>query len=233
MTLVVRGNLMKRSEINEIMEKAEKFLDEMNFKMPIWAFWEPKDWSGSYQITSEIVDNQMGWDITDFGSGNFREIGLFLFSIRNGNLKLNRKCYAEKIMIVDIGQITPTHFHWYKMEDIINRGGGELVLELFNADEEEKIIDKPVCVKIDGIPATVPAGGKVVLLPGESICLLPYVYHKFYAEKGKCLVGEVSMVNDDATDNRFLEPVGRFPAIEEDSIPRHLLVLDYKRYLNP
>ena len=27
---------------------------------------------------------------------------------------------------------------------------------------------------------------------------------------------EVSMVNDDTSDNRFLEEIGRFPEIEED-----------------
>ena len=44
------------------------------------------------------------------------------------------------------------------------------------------------------------------------------------------LVGEVSLVNDDDTDNRFLEPVGRFPAIEEDEPPLYLLTQDYARY---
>ena len=33
-----------------------------------------------------------------------------------------------------------------------------------------------------------------------------------------------------ADDNRFLEPVGRFPEIEEDVAPVRLLVGDYSRY---
>ena len=41
------------------------------------------------------------------------------------------------------------------------------------------------------------------------------------------LVGEVSTVNDDETDNVFHEPVGRFPRIEEDEAPTRLLVIDY------
>ena len=44
------------------------------------------------------------------------------------------------------------------------------------------------------------------------------------------LVGEVSLVNDDQNDNRFHEPVGRFPDIEEDEEPWHLLTTDYRRY---
>jgi len=41
------------------------------------------------------------------------------------------------------------------------------------------------------------------------------------------LVGEVSECNDDYTDNRFYEEVGRFPAIEEDEPPLYYLVNDY------
>lgn len=73
----------------------------------------------------------------------------------------------------------------------------------------------------------------VPLSPGESICLEQGVYHRFYGEpgKGKVLVGEVSMVNDDASDNRFYEPVGRFPEIIEDEEPLHLLASDYRKFI--
>ena len=39
------------------------------------------------------------------------------------------------------------------------------------------------------------------------------------------------MANDDLTDNRFLEPLGRFSTVEEDETPLHLLCSDYKHYL--
>ena len=77
---------------------------------------------------------------------------------------------------------------------------------------------------------TVPAGGVVRLEPGESITLVPYCYHAFWGERGRVLVGEVSLVNDDATDNHFHDKVGRFPTIDEDEPPVHLLVNDYERY---
>jgi D-lyxose ketol-isomerase len=48
---------------------------------------------------------------------------------------------------------------------------------------------------------------------------------------GKVLVGEVSAVNDDNSDNYFYEPVGRFPVVEEDEEPLHLLVPDYTKFL--
>ena len=126
------------------------------------------------------------------------------------------------------------HFHWLKMEDIINRGGGNLVIELYNSLPDESIDEKtPVRLKTDGVDREVEPGGKVILKPGESICLEQGVYHRFYGEpgKGKVLVGEVSTVNDDASDNRFQEILGRFPKIEEDTDSIHLLISDYANLL--
>ena len=82
-------------------------------------------------------------------------------------------------------------------------------------------------VSTDGVVRTVKAGDKVVLSPGESITLPPYLYHKFWSAEERVLVGEVSMVNDDNLDNRFYEPIGRFPEIEEDEPPLHLLGNEY------
>jgi D-lyxose ketol-isomerase len=114
------------------------------------------------------------------------------------------------------------------MEDIINRGGGILVIQLYNSTPDEDL-DKSsdVKVSIDGIEHTVKAGDTVRLEPGDSITLTRGMYHKFWAEKATCLVGEVSMVNDDTKDNRFHEPLGRFPEIEENEAPLHLLCNEY------
>jgi D-lyxose ketol-isomerase len=224
---------MKRSEINQLISESIIFFNQMKFKLPPWAFWKPQEWRGKYDTCSEIVDNMLGWDLTDFGSGDFTKRGLILFTIRNGNQKKDKKTYAEKAMIVGENQETPMHFHWSKMEDIINRGGGNLVIELYNSVDNEDYSGEDIHVKVDGILRTVKPGGKVILTPGESICLEQGIYHRFYGEpgRGKVLVGEVSAVNDDNTDNRFYEPVGRFPEITEDEKPLHLLVSDYKRYL--
>jgi len=59
----------------------------------------------------------------------------------------------------------------------------------------------------------------------------PRLYHRFWADGGRVLAGEVSLVNDDQADNRFYEPNGRFPTIEEDEPPLYLLCSDYARYL--
>ena len=86
-------------------------------------------------------------------------------------------------------------------------------------------------VPVDGTVRRLPAGGLLKLDPGESVTLLPGVWHAFWAEGGDVLIGEVSTVNDDLTDNIFREPIGRFSDIEEDAAPLHLLVCDYERWL--
>lgn len=225
---------MKRSEINQILREAKEFLHEKNFLLPPWAYWTIDEWRENRKNAEEIFNNMLGWDITDFGSGDFHSRGLFLFTIRNGKFNVDKKPYAEKIMIVEENQETPMHYHWSKMEDIINRGGGNLVIELYNSTPDDKLGTTDVHYKKDGVKGSVKAGGKVVLTPGESISLEQGVYHRFYGEpgKGRVLVGEVSMVNDDSTDNCFLETIGRFPTIVEDEEPLYLLVNDYITFLS-
>jgi len=224
---------MKRSEVNTIMRQADNFIRERGFYLPPFAYWSPADWKGKGGEVREIVQNQLGWDITDFGGGRFSTMGLFLFTVRNGSLDEMRakrgKLYCEKLMVVEVNQVTPTHFHWNKVEDIINRGGGRLVIQLYNSTDEEGLANTPVTASLDGVKRQVNAGDVVVLSPGESITLPPRLYHKFWGAEARVLVGEVSLVNDDQNDNRFYEPIGRFPAIEEDEEPLHLLVTDYPR----
>ena len=225
---------MKRSEINATMREADSFIRQRGFYLPPFAYWTPAEWTTKGEETREIAENQLGWDITDFGQKRYETCGLFLFTIRNGSLeelKARRgKLYGEKLMVVGVDQVTPMHFHWNKVEDIINRGGGKLVIQLYNATADDGLADSAVTVSIDGTKRLVKAGDQVQLAPGESITLPPRLYHKFWGAQDRVLVGEVSLVNDDKTDNRFYEPIGRFPEIEEDEPPLHLLVTDYPRF---
>ena len=222
---------MKRSEINIKLKDAVNFLEQMNFKLPPFAYWSPEDWKTKGREYDEIRENMLGWDITDFGSGNFEKVGLLLFTIRNGNLNNKKyiKTYAEKILIVEEDQITPLHFHWNKMEDIINRGGGNLMVQVYNSKEDGELTDAPVEISMDGRSFTVEAGTILRVTPGESITLPVGQYHKFWGEKGtgRVLIGEVSMVNDDHADNRFYEQTGRFSEIEEDEAPLYVLGNEY------
>jgi D-lyxose ketol-isomerase len=227
---------MKRSEINAIMARSMRFLQDMRFLLPPFAVWTPETWQSKGPECAEIVKQQLGWDITDFGSGHFDRIGLFIFTIRNGTFeelaKPYGKTYAEKILIVEANQITPTHFHYQKMEDIINRGGGDLVIQLWNSTADEQLASTDVTISTDGVRRIVKAGDTITLKPGESVCLPQRLYHKFWGQAGTgtVLVGEVSRVNDDHVDNHFYDPVGRFPEIEEDVPPLYLLYNDHCKY---
>lgn len=224
---------MKRSEINAVIKKFEALIKKFSFSLPPYLSFTAEEWESKGHAYDEIRENMLGWDVTDYGMGDFDALGLALITLRNGNVKnpKYRKTYAEKIMMLDEGQVSPMHFHWTKMEDIINRGGNDVLFRLYNADRNTEVLtDTDVKIARDGCRYTVPAGSEVVLKPGESLTLEPYCYHEFSVPrngKGPALIGEVSMCNDDNTDNRFLEPLGRFPSIEEDEPPYRLLCNEY------
>ena len=226
---------MKRSEVNAIMAEADSFIRARGFHLPRFAYWTPSEWSAKRAQVTPIVNNWLGWDITDFGSGDFRRHGLFLFTLRNGEPENIRtrlgKTYAEKLMVVGVDQVTPLHFHWIKMEDIINRGGGRLVIQLYNSTLDEALAPSRISVRVDGEERVVDPGGTLVLDPGESITLPPRLYHQFWGSGERVLVGEVSGVNNDRNDNRFYDPIARFPELEEDEPPLYLLCTDYARYV--
>jgi D-lyxose ketol-isomerase len=224
---------MKRSAINDAIRFAEDMLARHSFALPPFARWTPGEWRARFGSAAEIVRARLGWDITDYGQGDFEKIGLTLFSIRNGDaaaLKQGRgMLYAEKALIVLKDQVCPSHFHLSKTEDIINRGGGRLVLELVNTHADHTPDEtSEVRVMTDGLMRILPPRGKLSLGVGESVTLVPGLAHAFWAEDADVFVGEVSTVNDDETDNVFLDKVGRFPTIEEDAAPHRLIVGDYK-----
>lgn len=222
---------MKRSEINTILRESSEFVAASGFRLPPFSGWGPDKCCAMRQQAREVFDLGLGWDVTDFGFGEFEKRGLTLFTLRNGSPQGQpySKPYAEKILIIRPGQVTPSHCHWKKTEDIINRGGGTLVVSLWNATPDDRPGEGAVHVVTDGTLREVPSGGCLRLEPGESITLEPRVFHSFWADpqSGTVLAGEVSSVNDDRTDNCFAEPQLRFPEIVEDETPWRLLVGDY------
>lgn len=222
---------MKRSEINAALKEMEEMIREYRFSLPPFCHFTPQEWKEKNHEYDEIRDNMLGWDITDYGLGNFDKVGFSLITLRNGNLKMDQyiKTYAEKLLYLKAGQTSPMHFHWDKMEDIINRGGGNVLIRVYNSTKDGKFADTDVTVNCDGREFTVPAGTQIRLCPGESITIYKFMYHDFELEPGTgaVLLGEVSMCNDDENDNRFYEPIGRFPEIEEDEAPYRLLCNEY------
>ena len=222
---------MKRSKVNAALRELEAMCEKYHCYLPPFCHFTPEQWENIGHEYDEVRECMLGWDITDYGLGDFDKFGFSLITIRNGNrAKTDKypKVYAEKLLYLKEGQYAPNHFHWYKTEDIINRGGGNVLIRVYNSLPDESIdYESDVTVHTDGRTYTVPAGSQVRLQPGEGISIQSGMYHKFWAEGGKVMLCEVSKVNDDRVDNRFYEQTGRFPEIEEDEKPLYLLGNEY------
>lgn len=223
---------MKRSRINALLSEGEEIIRSHGFILPPFADWTPNVFTARQDAARHVIDARCGWDVTDYGADRYDDMGLFLFTLRNGRLAdLQRgggMCYAEKLLISKQDQLSPMHTHVIKAEDIINRGGATLVVELFGSDDGGRFAeDRGGTVWCDGLRRDYGPGEKLKLAPGESVTLIPGDWHAFWGEGGDVLIGEVSTVNDDETDNIFREAIGRFSDIEEDVAPSRLLVSDY------
>ena len=224
---------MKRSEVNSALSWGKALLEEYRIRLPKTAYWTMEEWKKNAYKIDTIRKVMLGWDITDFGTNEFDKVGAVLYTVRNGLLEDASVGvpYCEKYILMKEGQRLPKHYHVFKTEDIINRAGGVLRVYLWNCDTDGNELDTPVKVMLDGIEHTVNAGEAIDVENGNSISLPPYVAHIFgpVSGKGALVVGEVSKVNDDTTDNYFLEPTSRFADIEEDEPILHPLCNEYEK----
>lgn len=188
---------MKRSEINKVIRDASACFAANGWTLPP----NPK------------------WDVTDFGLGDFDAFGLTLINL------CEEVEYCEKLMYARKDQVTPSHTHAKKKEDIICRTG-ELTLRLWNGRPGEDV--KPECtVNVCGEPVTIASGETLVLKAGERVTLCPGTYHEFWVSTDEGIIGEVSTANDDLNDNFFVNPdIGRYPEIDEDEEPILKLLSD-------
>ncbi len=188
---------MKRSYINQLIRNASACFAEHGWALPP----NPR------------------WDVTDFGLGQAGRYGLVLVNLAE------EPEYCEKLMYATKGMTTPTHCHHSKKEDIISRWG-TLCVQVWPAKPEETQ-GKPFTLSINNEDRVVKAGEPLTLHAGERVRMVPGLYHQFYPESEECIIGEVSMANDDRNDNDFVSPeVGRFPNIDEDEAPLVRLISD-------
>jgi D-lyxose ketol-isomerase len=201
-------------------------MEEYSWVLPQWGYWSKAEYLEQPITSKYLKEHQMGWDVTDFGKGVFNEQGITLFCIRNGiQGNVNDKPYAEKLLFMQEGQEIPFHSHKIKLEDIINRGGGDLAIEFLEVDEKDQELLNKINVLVDGEKISLDPHEPLILKRGQSVTVDRNIFHRFYAVKGSGMVmaGEVSQVNDDNNDNYFLEPIGRFSEINEDEPTLHPL----------
>lgn len=212
---------MRRSEINAAIREAEALVAEYRWLLPDWADYDEAAYAAEPDLARYNASRQLGWDVTDFGSGDFAAKGLTLFCVRNGvQGDPTTVPYAEKLLFVREGQVTPYHSHRIKMEDIMVRGGGNLMVSF---TRDGSFADDPV--RVDGRVVADPYGAPIRLRPGQGITVPRGMKHSFWGEPGTgtAFCAEISQCNDDLTDNYFLDPIGRFSTIEEDEAKLHPL----------
>lgn len=224
---------MRRSELDTIIEDSRAIMARHGQILPPYAGWTPAQWHAMAQETRAMRARGLGWNVATFGDGSFAQSGIVVFTTRMGDhadLPSGRgKLYGEKIIVCRDGQRVPHHYHRVKTEDFVNRGGGTLVIDLIRVDVTGAALDQPIDLDRDGVMIRVPARTTLRLAPGEGITLEPYIAHAFSAENGDIVCGEVSLVNDDTTDNYFLETVPP-QTIVEDAAARHCIVADYSSF---
>ena len=226
---------MKRSEINAAIRFAEELCKKHGIHLPDFAFYPADKSCFLSEDRKNIVDVMLGWDVTDYNEDRFDELGAVLFTVRNGNVYDDTigTPYAEKYIFMKDGceQEIPLHYHIKKTEDIINRAGGVLCVQLY-AEAEGGGLDynAPITVYRDGVKYVAKAGEVVEITNGNSITLTPHTFHRFYTKlgTGDLIIGEVSKINDDNIDNVFAVERDRFCNVEEDEAPYRLLVNEYR-----
>ena len=146
---------MKRSEINKALKELEAMCAKYKCYLPPFCNFTPEEWQEKGHEYDEVRDCMLGWDITDYGLGNFDKFGFSLITIRNGcrtQPEKYPKVYAEKLLYLKEGQMAANHFHWFKTEDIINRGGGNCLIRVYNSLPNEEIdYESDVEVHCDGL----------------------------------------------------------------------------------
>ena len=226
---------MRRSFIDGRIDAMLEFCARQKFALPPYALWSEAQYRADPAAARRIAEGGLGWNVVEFNPGGFASEGLTLITTRMGdwrNLASGRgRLYGEKAILAEDGQRTPHHYHVVKTEDILNRGGARFVIELFKVDESGVRTNDRFDVLKDASMLNLAPGDRVILEPGESIVLEPFIAHAFWAEGGPVLAGEVSLVNDDSTDNYFLPPPPRAAPIDEDSAARYVTVRDHAALL--
>lgn len=223
---------MKRSTINRDILWGINLLKENNISLPEFALWSPEEWERNKDKLSTVINVSLGWEVKDFSE----EMGATLFTIRNGkynDLSIGVP-YCEKLIMFKDGKRLPLHYHKEKTEDVINRAAGIMQIKLYHTTASGELdLASDVDVFQDGILHTHKAGEYFYINPGSSITLTPGIAHTFGPKPGgPLIVGEVSVVNNDLTDNfRFEKVPDQYP-VEEDEEIMFPICTEYKTFLH-
>ena len=224
---------MKRSFIDARIDEMRAACERHGALLPPFALWAEAEYRNDPVAAARILEGSLGWNVVEFEPGRFAEAGLCVFTLRMGDWRqLNHgrgRLYGEKVLLAQDGQRTPHHYHIVKTEDVVNRGGAKFVVELVKVDRAGAPLKERFRALKDVKTLDLGPGAQVTLEPGESLTLDPFVAHAFWAKGGPTLAGEVSLANDDRSDNYFLPPLAPPAPIAEDAPRRYVTVRDLAR----
>ena len=71
---------MKRSEINRALREMELMCLREHCYLPPFCGFTPRQWQSLGHEYDEVRDCMLGWDITDYGLGDFDKVGVSLIT---------------------------------------------------------------------------------------------------------------------------------------------------------
>lgn len=156
--------LLSSSMVNQSILRAREVFEHFRIYLPDYADWDLNQWEAAGPEADESRDCMLGWDVTDFGSQRYHEIGRTPFTLRNGKAGSDRyqKIYAEKLILDPEGQRAPAHYHRSKREDIVCRAGGNILVQLQTTEPDGAPSQRRFDITVDGT--------RRVLDPLEIIC---------------------------------------------------------------
>lgn len=235
---------MKRSEIDGAIARAIGNAAKFGVALPKWAGWKPSEFDAS---ADGIRHQKLGWKVVDFGVGKFQNCGLVILALCSpitddsgapvtkphtaGTREYPVTGFSRKYLFVQAGQTEPHHFHRQKArKEVTVVAGAAVRFELAWADGDTALSDRDVDVQIDGIWHHLPAGGSIVVAPGETITLPGELSHIISVPEGgeDTIMLETSTANNDSNDNIFPFMTPTSVPVEEDAAARYQLLDEHR-----
>lgn len=231
---------MKRSEIDGAIARAIGNAKKFHVALPKWAEWKPSQFDAS---ADGIRHQKLGWKVVDFGASDFPNCGLVILALCSplvddagaprtkpqtvGKREYPVTGFSRKYLFVQAGQTEPHHFHRQKArKEVTVVAGAPVRFELAWADGDTALSEKDVDVQVDGIWHHLPAGGSIVVNPGETITLPGELSHIISVPEGgeDTIMLETSTANNDTKDNIFPFMTPTSVPVDEDSAARYQLL---------
>ncbi len=235
---------MKRSEIDTAIERAISNAKNLGVALPAWSDWHPQQFEKN---ADGIRHQKLGWKVVDFGMKDFENCGLVILALCSslvdetgepltkvahlGEYDYPVTSFSRKYLFVQAGQTEPHHFHRQKArKEVSVIAGAPVRFELAWAENDTTLSNQDVNVAVDGIWHQLPAGGSLMVNPGETITLPGNLSHIISVAEGgpDTIMMETSTANNDRRDNIFPFMTPTSTSVIEDTVARYQLLDEHR-----